>query len=309
MKKAFFINGGAGRVLCAIPALEYYAKHIDPDVVIVVEGWIDLYLSSKILAGNVYPPDDPNIFEKVKDREIITPEPYRLNAYFTQRANLIQAFDMLINYDTPPEEVPETKDFDIFISKSDIVTGAELVQEARNGLQKEKVIVFQPFGSTAEIVGNTVIDPSGRSFEVEDITKVVKELNKKYAVILMSQWKVPSNGALGVLFPEDVSLLQWTGIINSADYFLGCDSVGQHIAHALKKPGAVVIGSTFPENTSYTNNTTIDVIDNGKDERRYSPIRIVQDIRVDRHNENLMKLSDDTIEQIVKTVDNALGAQ
>lgn len=309
MKKAFFINGGAGRVLCAIPALEYYAKNIDPDVVIVVEGWIDLYLSSKILAGNVYPANDPNLFEKVKDREIITPEPYRLNAYFNQKANLIQAFDMLINYDTPPEEVPETKDFNLFIGKGDLITGDELVQEAKRGLQKDKVIVFQPFGSTADIINNTVVDPSGRSFEVEDIVKVVQELNKKYAVILMSEWKVPGDGPLGVLFPEDVSLLQWTGIINSADYFLGCDSVGQHIAHALKKPGAVVIGSTFPENTSYTSNTTITVIDNGKDERLYSPIRIVQDIRIDRHNENLMKLSNNTIEEIVKTVDDALGVK
>ena len=33
MKKAFFINGGAGRVLCAIPALEYYKENTDPDVV------------------------------------------------------------------------------------------------------------------------------------------------------------------------------------------------------------------------------------------------------------------------------------
>ena len=36
MNKAFFINGGAGRVLCSIPALERYAETHD-DFVIVSE--------------------------------------------------------------------------------------------------------------------------------------------------------------------------------------------------------------------------------------------------------------------------------
>ena len=47
MKKSFFINGGAGRVLSAIPALEYYLQNTDPDVVIVAEAWIELFLSSE----------------------------------------------------------------------------------------------------------------------------------------------------------------------------------------------------------------------------------------------------------------------
>jgi hypothetical protein len=307
MKKAFFINGGAGRVLCAIPALEYYVKHIDPTVVIIVEGWIDLYLTSKILASNVHPANDPNLFEKLKDREIITPEPYKLNAYFTQRCNLVQAFDMLINYDVPPETIPETKEYNIFIGKKDIVTSNELVNEARNHFKKQQVVIFQPFGSTARIQGDVIIDESGRSFEVDDIIKILEELNKNYAVIMMSELKIPTNKALGVMVPESVSLLQWTGIVNAADYFLGCDSVGQHIAHALNKPGTVVIGSTFPENISYPSSSTLTILDNGKDERRYSPIRVVVDIRIDRHNENLMKLNDETIKTLTKGIKTTLS--
>jgi hypothetical protein len=307
MKKAFFINGGAGRVLCAIPALEYYVKNTDPTAVIVVEGWIDLYLTSKILAGNVHSANDPNLFEKLKDREIITPEPYKLNAYFTQRCNLVQAFDMLINYDIPPEIIPETKDYNIFIGKKDIATANELVNEARNHFKKQQVVIFQPFGKTAGFQGNTIIDESGRSFEVDDIIKIIEELNKNYAVIMMSELKIPTDKALGVMVPESVSLLQWTGIINAADYFLGCDSVGQHIAHALKKPGTVVIGSTFPENISYPKSSTLTIIDNGKDERKYSPIRVVVDIRIDRHNENLMALTDETIKTITKGIKTTLS--
>jgi hypothetical protein len=83
--------------------------------------------------------------------------------------------------------------------------------------------------------------------------------------------------------------------------------VGQHVAHALKKPGTVVIGGTFPENISYPGSSTLTIIDNGKDERRYSPIRVAVDIRIDRHNENLMVLSDETIKTIVKKIKTTLG--
>ena len=75
MKKAFFINGGAGRVLCAIPAPEHHVQNIDPTAVIVVEGWIDLYLTSKILANNVHPANDPNLFEKLKIEKLSLPNP------------------------------------------------------------------------------------------------------------------------------------------------------------------------------------------------------------------------------------------
>ena len=176
MKKAFFINGGAGRVLCAIPALEHHLKNIDPTAPIIVEGWIDLYLTSKILLNNTFPANDPNLFEKLKDREIITPEPYKLNAYFTQRANLVQSFDMLINYDYPPETVPETKEYnELFIGKNDIATGEEIVAEAKRHFKKDKVIIFQPFGTTATIHGGVIVEESGRSLEVDVMVDFIEE--------------------------------------------------------------------------------------------------------------------------------------
>lgn len=81
MNKAFFINGGAGRVLCSIPALEAYAETHD-DFVVVAESWGEFYACSKILRDKAFPIFHKNLFEDhLKDKEIITPEPYRLNAY------------------------------------------------------------------------------------------------------------------------------------------------------------------------------------------------------------------------------------
>ena len=37
-KKVFHLDGGAGRVICALPALEKYAKK-NPDFNVIIGGW------------------------------------------------------------------------------------------------------------------------------------------------------------------------------------------------------------------------------------------------------------------------------
>jgi hypothetical protein len=303
MKKAFFINGGAGRVLCSIPALEYYKENTDPDVVIVAESWSELFLSTS-LRNNIYPVNSKGLFELLKDKEIISPEPYRLNAYFNQQVNLIQAFDMLINeVDNTVSSKPITLD----VGKNDQIYGHNLVNQIKSQIQKEKTIVFQPFGSGARLEGNFIWDTSGRSFELKDIFRIVEELSKDYAVILMSQIKIPTEKPMGAVIPDNASLLQWMGIINAADYFVGCDSMGQHYAHALGKPATVVIGATYPENISYPGNKDFTIIDNAADKRTYTPYRITGDPASERDNEDNMILSDETFKEVITSVKNKLG--
>lgn len=305
MKKAFFINGGSGRVLSAIPALEYYLQNTDPDVVIVAEAWIELFLSSEILRNNVYPIHHKGLFtNKLKDKEIVSPEPYRFHAYFNQEVNLIQAFDMLIN---DLDHVPQTKTFQLTMGKSDIVSGLNLCNNLRQKFQKEKIIVFQPFGAGAMLEGLYIIDETGRSFEIRDVFRIIEELGQHYGIILMSHIQIPADKPLPAAMPDNMNLLKWLGIINAADYFLGCDSVGQHFANALGKPATVVVGSTFPENISYPDNPKFQIIDNGIDSREYSPIRLSSDYVLDRNNENLMLLNDATFKMIIDGITGNLG--
>ena len=292
MNKAFFINGGAGRVLCSMPGLEKYAKTHD-DFIIVSESWTELYMTNRTLRDHVYTGWKQDLFrEQLRDKEIISPEPYRLNAYFTQRANLIQAFDMLIN--DLGDEVPETAPINIDLSKEEQITGYNLVDEVRKFTGKDKVVVFQPFGQSVKNEGQFIYDTSGRSFEMTNVVDLLKELNNNYAVIAMTQLEIPSwQQEMGIAMPKDMSLNQWMGVINAADYFLGCDSVGQHMAHAMKKPATVVIGATFPENISYPGNKKFTIIDVGEGKRRYQPIRLAQDECADR-NLSLIHISEPT---------------
>jgi hypothetical protein len=75
----------------------------------------------------------------------------------------------------------------------------------------------------------------------------------------------------------------------------------------VDKPATIVLGSTFPENISYPYNNKFTIIDNGKSSRVYAPIRITMDYVSDRINENLMKLSDKTIDQVVQSIVDVLG--
>jgi|9_EtaG_2_1085328.scaffolds.fasta_scaffold00086_3 hypothetical protein len=306
MNKAFFINGGAGRVLCSMPGLERYAKTHD-NFVIVSESWTEMYMTNKTLRDHVYMGWQKDLFrDQLRDKEIITPEPYRLNAYFTQRANLVQAFDMLIN--DLGDDVPETGEINIDLSKEEQIIGYNLCNEVRQFTGRDKVVVFQPFGQSVKNEGQFIYDTSGRSFEMKDTVELLTELSKNYAIIAMTQLDIPSwQEEMGVAMPKDMNLNQWMGVINGADYFLGCDSVGQHMAHAMGKPATVVIGATFPENISYPDNKNFTIIDNGKDKRRYSPIRLTQDECADRNNEDVMVLEKDTIKKIIKTIKDKIG--
>lgn len=52
--------------------------------------------------------------------------------------------------------------------------------------------------------------------------------------------------------PEpDPTIREWMSIINSADYFIGCDSCGQHMRKAFNKKASVFIAGTSRVNTSY----------------------------------------------------------
>ena len=304
MNKAFFINGGSGRVLCSMPALERYAEK-NKDFVIVAESWGELYLANKKLRDHVYFPMNKGLFEdRLRDKKIISPEPYRVNQYFNQKCNLIQAFDIEIN---ELDKVRDTGEIKLDLSKEEQIIGYNLVNEVRTTLQKDKIVVFQPFGQSSKKEGDFIYDTTGRSFEVSNVYQVIDELKKNYGVILMSEIEIPGWENQGIAHPKGVDLNKWLGVINAADYFLGCDSVGQHMAHAVGKPATVVIGSTYPENISYPDNKNFTIIDNGKEKRRYSPIRLTMDIFTDRNNEDLMVLKPDAVNNIVKSIKDKIG--
>jgi hypothetical protein len=308
--KAFFINGGAGRVICSIPAFEKYAETHD-DFIIVCEGGTDFYKGHPILHNKVFDSWHKGLFEKeIKHRDCISPEPYRLWEYYNQKCNLSQAFDMIINNLEKPRELEDPK---IILNKMELLQGYNSVEEIKAGTGKDKVLVVQPFGRSVEQIGNDFIaDPTSRSFSLNNIVEIINELKKDYAVIIMSEVHFPlekneENSKYRVARPQISDMRLWASIINASDHFLGCDSMGQHIAKAFGKTATVVLGSTYPENISYPNSKNFDIIDAGVDRRKYSPIRISIDEEIDRYNDEAMELDGKKVQEIIASVKKRMG--
>ena len=307
--KAFFVNGGAGRVISSIPAFEKYAETND-DFIIVCEGGTDFYKGHPTLDGKAYDHWHKNLFqEQIKHRDCVSPEPYRNWYYYNQQCNLAQAYDMEINGLDEPRELPKPK---IELNKMEVISGFNIVQEIKSVTKKDKVIVVQPFGRSISQMGEFLADPSSRSMPLTGTCDIINQLKKDYAVIIMSEYHFSTEedeekSRYPVARPQIPDMRTWAAVIEVADHFLGCDSMGQHMARALDKTATVVVGSTYPENISYPGHKDFDIIDVGDGRREYAPIRITQDERVDRFNDQAMELDKNQIKQILDSCRKRLG--
>lgn len=302
--KAFFINGGAGRMICSIPAFEKYKEESgDKDFIIVCEGPTDTFKGHPTLEQHVYDSWHRNLFqEKIKHMDVISTEPYRIWEYYNQQCSIAQAFDIQLN-NKGIRELPKPT---LRLSKDELLNGRYVIGEVKKKLKKEKIVVFQPFGRSIEYIDETLLDKSGRSFELKDVKEIIRKLQTEgYAVILMSEFKVDFTDAKfkeEVATPENLGIRQWAAIIKYADKFLGCDSLGQHLAYSMDTPSVVVIGATYPINVSYPNDKNVDILDMGEIDREYSPIRVTQDERIDRKNEPLMTMTKEIVELVIEHV-------
>ncbi len=306
---AFFINGGAGRVICSLPAFELYEKeNPDDDFIIVCEGGMDFYKGHPTLHNRAYDHWHKGLFEEhIKDRNCISPEPYRVWEYYNQKCDLAQAFDIAINN----KGLREVSDPKIYANKQEIVQAATIIEEIKQGTGKDKVLVVQPFGRSTESHSDFIIDSTSRSFQLNNIVDIINILKKEYAIIVMSEIPVPleekENTQYPVAQPQIPDLRIWSSIIDIADHFLGCDSLGQHMAKALGGSATIITGSTYPVNISYPDDPKFDIIDVGEGKRVYAPIRLTMEEEQDRHNDEVMELNEKQIETICESVRKVLG--
>ena len=305
--KVFFINGGAGRVITSIPALEKYAETHD-DFVIVAEGGMNFFKGHPVLDKFAYDHWHKNLFEdKIKDRDCMTPEPYRRWHYYNQKCNIAQAYDMEINGLDEPRDLPTPK---IKLSKTEAINALNLVEQIKAKTKKDKVIVVQPFGRDAEVQGEYIIDQSSRSFHQRDIVEVINNLRKDYGVIIMSEFQFvvdpPDSNMIPCAWPQ-ADIRVWAGIIECADHFLGCDSVGQHIAKSVGTTVTTVIGATFPVNISYPEDRNFDIIDIGKGKRVFQPLRLTAEDYQDMMNDECMKMKKEDVQSVITSCRKRLG--
>jgi len=301
MRKVFMIDGGAGRAIAAIPALEKYVKdHPKEEVRIVIFGWDNLLWGNQLLQDITFGENTKGLYDLVlKSADvIITPEPYRVPGYFRQELSLAQAFNKEINNTDDHTGIGPPN---LCLSKAEEKTAANLIADVKNQFKKSKTIVLQPYGRSARVDRGDIIDDSSRGLDSRSYLQLVKKLSTKYNIILFAEkdFHQPEDT---FTFKLESDLRTWAAVIEGCDYFVGCDSAGQHMARAFNKPGTVIVGSTFPINVTYPD--WFNVIEKADVLKTYSPIRLcgLDCHLADRYNDNCMSFTEKEIDSIVSAI-------
>ena len=242
------LDGGLGRIITAIPALlKYSQNHQDEEWYIMIPGWDFITWGIPELQERTFNPDARGSFDLFwKADQVLSPEPYRVPAYYRNEISLREAFDVEINGSTDHSDLPPMQ---LNISFQEKRIAYEIIEKAKSQHKKSKTIVLQPYGSTATPHASGIFDDSLRSIPEPMLNYFVKELSKDYNLIFMGAKEFYN---LKTYKPDpDPNLREWSAIIGAADYFVGCDSCGQHICKALNKKASVMIAGTHRMNVTY----------------------------------------------------------
>ena len=297
MSTIIIISGGVGRAVAAIPALlKYHKNHSDEEWYVMVHGWDFMFWGFPELQERTFNPDDKSVFKDYfwNATKVLSPEPYCVPAYYRNEISLREAFDIEINGST--DDLPEMQ---LKLSMTEIRNGHRVIAEAKNQQKKNKTIVIQPYGSAALMCPLEIYDETLRSIPQKMYLTLVKKLSKDYNIIYMGA-KEFYDGKTYKPDP-DPSLRDWAGVIKVADYFIGCDSCGQHFAKAVGQNASVMVAGTHKNNTTYPD--TFHIIE--RDHKFHSDAMRVSQIQGQlstRLNEERYMFTDEEIESAYQTI-------
>ena len=296
-KKVFMLSGGAGRIICALPAFEKYVKdNGKDDVYIISQSGLEFFLGTEF-QDITFDLGHKGLFKDIiKPNNLINLEPYQEYGYYNQEKSLTQSFDKLINDTDSHGDLGRPK---IVLSKTEEINAVNTVKECKKQQEKKYTVVIQPFGRNAnQHDGGHVVDETSRSLSTDDYFYISEQLRKKYNVISMAEIKFDNDKNMYV----DANLRHWAAIIEAADYFVGVDSCGQHMAYAFDKQGSVIIGSTFAENISYPKH--FNIVEKPNTPKVYSPIRIegLDSELANRVNDSCMDFTKQELEEITNNI-------
>jgi len=318
MKTIINIDGGLGRIITAIPALLKFGKNNpDEEWYVMIPGWDVFTWGIEELQQRTFNPETKGMFENYywdADR-VISPEPYKLPAFYRNEISLAEAFDELINGTTNHSDLP---DMTLELTIDEVISARNYINQAIQGVNgrgcsptgceppkpienHKKVIVFQPFGSTSQHSELGIYDKTMRSINHNFAQKIAEALSKDYVVINMNGREGFSSFTGVVNFARDPDLRTWAAIIQEADYFIGCDSCGQHMASAVGTPASVVVGGTHEVNISYPGKFHII-----KNDAKYYPnpmrVSMINSHLADKLNEKRAVFSDDEMKCHIKEI-------
>jgi hypothetical protein len=233
------IDGGIGRVICSIPAIEKLSK--SKKVIVITSHpevfWHNPYVYKVYGLGREYLWDDV-----IKHGEYLYPEPYFNYKYYNQEHHLIQSFDMLLNGGSGKFYTPK-----LYLTKEELSWATDFIQARRKDSGKQYVAMFQCTGSSAKLVDGNIEDTTNRSLPINIIKSIV--LNSDCVYINASNISFDMDN----IWNQNFTLRELFALTACSDFIVGVDSYLMHVGAAFNKVGMVFFGGTYPQNLGYSN--------------------------------------------------------
>lgn len=231
------IDGGLGRIICAIPALEQMAK---TRRVIVLTTFPEVFWNNPNIY-KVYNLNREYLWDDViKHGEFLNPEPYHNHKYYNQELHLIQTFNLLITGDAGDIVTPN-----LYLSSEEEDFAEEFISARKREFGKD-IVMLQCFGSGASVSNQTTHDTSNRSLPV----KVVDAICNNTDILYINASHI--NMDYRNVWQQTFTSRQIFALTSRCDFVVGIDSYLLHVGNAFRKQGLAFFGGTFPENLGYS---------------------------------------------------------
>lgn len=279
------IDGGLGRVICAVPAIENFAKNNNDFSVIT--PWSDVFANHPTLK-NVYHSDTKDLWENIISKgAYLHPEPYQRREYYTQKAHLIDAFNLEIN-NAHVQGMPH-----IYLSAQEKTWAENFARSVKNATRKRKLIAFQPYGATFKSGSN---DETDRSFSQANTIYIANRFMTLHAdAALVNCTTMPF--VHPNVFQQTFTTRQLFAVVSVCDAIFSIDSVVSHIGAAFDKKGVLILGGTHKENVGYENFKTFTREGYPK---AYLPIRL--GCQMISKNQGAMDFSQQQLDDMIRSV-------
>lgn len=301
MKTIILLSGGLGRGVAALPALiKFNRNNPDLDWYVSIPSWDYIGDCIPEIQHRIFDASNRNAWEHIflKADVVITPEPYTLPNFYKGDINLVEAFDELINNTTDHSDL----DYECLrLSGHELDQGKNVIMSIYDIYKKRRTVVINPYGSTAIKTRWGVRDETYRSMSEDLFYKLCEKLVEKYNVIFMGNNDLLLKDFNCCYPPKpDPHMRIWMATISQVDYFIGCDTSGQHIARSLGKRGCVFMGGTSKNSYSYPDHFL------NFQKREPSPLTFrlsqTQYDLANNLNHDMMDYDDDEIETIFQTI-------
>lgn len=249
--KSVLINGGMGKNICAIPALEKYSESCDR--LNVITGHPDLFVGNEKF--RIYHPDHSYLWEDVISQgEFTVPEPYFIESYWRQEIHMIDGYNILLNGEVIRGDDGNLPIGNVMIYPDEFLDAKIFIDNLLTNSGKKKFVLCQPYGQAAMKKADVILDPTARSIREGDLRYIVDNLDPDVYVFLVGQIDLinleifETKNRIGT---AQMTLRQIMALTAVANYIIGIDSLLMHLGWPLRKNGTILLGATYKENACY----------------------------------------------------------